>query len=156
MNFDYFCRTAKLIKYMDVGDIIYYIVIVIFILFGFFNKSKKEEKKKQMTTSQRPSPVTGLPQLPNKQKNKGIRIERPQQPPPPVKRPEFQSSLNLVMNFEGESSLQNSIYVNENEVSEAEQTNTETVHPIVGELIQADVNELRRAVIYSEILHRKY
>ncbi|MDO5524413.1 MAG: hypothetical protein Q4G48_10265, partial [Bacteroidia bacterium] len=72
-------------------------------------------------------------------------------------RREFQSSMDLVTNFEGESSLKGAIFSSGLFENQQEMKRIETLHPILeqlrGETGQA---EIRKAIIYSEILKRKY
>ena len=70
---------------------------------------------------------------------------------------EFQSSLELVTDFEGESSLKGSMFASELFDNRPEMKAVETVHPILEQLRSKDgQSEIRKAVIYSEILNRKY
>lgn len=70
---------------------------------------------------------------------------------------EFQSSLGLVTDFEGESSLKDSMFASERFDNRPEMEAGETVHPILEQLRSKDgQSEIRKAVIYSEILNRRY
>lgn len=156
---------------MDFGDIIYYVLLVFFMILGFFNNSKKKKASEKSQTNQpqpeRDLPTFEFPKIPETFKN----INRRKTPPPvPVtkteryKRPEFQSSMDLVTDFEGESSLKGSIYVDDgtfknvyerDRITSSEKT--QLVHPLIKDLHSANLkNEIRKGIIYGEILKPKY
>lgn len=159
---------------MEFGDIVYLILMLGFIVFGIFNDSKKKKRKADTSTP----PI-------NPEDDRDIRdvfrevfqnSDKPSTPPPAPKktdrkssrevvaaipanktRPVFQSSMDLVTNFEGESSLKGSMFASELTNKQKEMKVSETFHPILEQLRSKDGQaEMRKAVIYSEILNRKY
>ena len=142
---------------MDVSDIVYYLVVIIFVIFGFFNKSKKENRNKQKPQSKGPLTERTMPNLPPVL-TKTIQNRKPVASPPPVpKRVEFQSSLDLVTDFEGESSLGAAFHAaNEPLPINEGETEARGLHPIVEEIQAAGIGKWRKAVIYSEILNRRF
>ncbi len=154
---------------MDFGDIIYYLLLIFFMILGIFNNSKKKkaEQQSQIPKTESDSPTFDFPKLPETIKN----INRRKTPPPvPVtkpetyKRPQFQSSMDLVTDFEGESSLKGTIFVDEGDfdnisvsdpITSAETSNI--VHPLIKDLHRNNrINEMRKGIIYGEILKPKY
>lgn len=156
---------------MDFGDIIYYVLVVFFLILSFFNKSKKEKKaQKQLSQPTQSKPFSTRK---TSTKNHSIPIPKriwksetlpptPETVPPTYKRREFQSSLSLVTDFEKESSLEGSLYVNDEGMraifsEQTENNKSVAIHPLVTELLNNNINEeLRKAVIYSEIFQRKF
>jgi hypothetical protein len=151
---------------MEFGDIIYFILLLFFAILGFFNESRKKKNLQQQQGERDSRPLLAeeehepyLHHLPLPQAR-----ELPPTVPPPQKnkRHEFQSSLDLVTDFEGVSSLKNSIFVYETSVftlSEQENHNdkNKALHPLVVELTGESGEEaLKRGLIYGEIMQRKY
>ncbi|MDR0334151.1 MAG: hypothetical protein LBI15_11920 [Dysgonamonadaceae bacterium] len=157
---------------MEFGDLIYFILVIAFMVLGFFNDARKRKKRKmerEASTSHQDS---------QKQSENQHKVEDsddwwrnlPKTPPiPTTKKPtpyvrkEFQSSLDLVTNFEGESSLKDSIFVqdaaftNIYEEKRRRKQSPPLVHPLVRDLLNDSGNkELKKGLIYGEILQRKY
>lgn len=157
---------------MEFGDIIYLILLLAFFVFGIFNDSKKKKKKISKSTQpvnleeefrdvfrevfQKPQKQPVPPPTPKVVKSKS-QPARPAMASARSTRWEFQSSLGLVTDFEGESSLKDSMFASERFDNRPEMEAGETVHPILEQLRSKDgQSEIRKAVIYSEILNRRY
>ncbi len=155
---------------MEFGDIIYLLLMLAFFVFGIFNDSKKKKKKINKSTEPINREIREVFREVFQNKEK-----QPVPPPTPTtvkrkKQPvttatstakytprEFQSSLDLVTNFEGESSLKGSMFASDLFDGQKEMKARETFHPILEQLRSRDgQSEIRKAVIYSEILNRKY
>ncbi|MDO5664854.1 MAG: hypothetical protein Q4G63_06325 [Bacteroidia bacterium] len=155
---------------MEFGDIIYLILMLAFFVFGIFNDSKKKKKKIDKSTepinreirevfreifqNNEKQPIPSPTLKTEKRKDQVV-------PPSitPAKSPhrEFQSSLDLVTNFEGESSLKGSMFASELFDNQKEMKVAETFHPILERLRSKDgQSEIQKAIIYTEILNRKY
>lgn len=154
---------------MDIGDIIYFLVMLGAIVFGIFNDYKKKQQKADTSTPPKNKSEYNLgdvireifqesgsqktpPPAPVKQKKTVI----PKAVPAVTARPEFKSSLDLVTDFEGESSLKGHIFNQQPFESQIQKETAKTVHPLLQQLKQGGSSEIRRAVIYSEILQKKY
>ena len=169
---------CKINQIMEFGDIIYFILLLFFAILGFFNESRKKKNLQQQQKGESESrPLFGeemdgdepyLYHLPLPKQS-----ELPPVPPAPQKnkRPEFRSSLDLVTDFEGVSSLKSSIFVYDADdsfaqddasvftASEQEKPNekSRTLHPLVAELTGEGGEEaLKKGLIYGEIMQRKY
>lgn len=155
---------------MEFGDIIYLLLMLAFFVFGIFNDSKKKKKKIDKSTepinreirevfrevfqNKEKQPVP--PPTPKAVKKKS-QVATPTISSAKSTRPAFQSSLDLVTNFEGESSLKGSMFASELFDKQKEMKMAEIFHPILEQLRSKDgQSEIRKAVIYSEILNRKY
>lgn len=156
---------------MDLGDIIYYALIVFFLILSFFNKKRKNKSTQgPMQQGSFPHPDSQETDFPEELPfpfPKNI-LKKNVPPPIPDKLPqkyiprEFQSSMSLVTDFEKESSLEGSLFVNDegmravfSEVKEEDKTYP--LHPLVVDLLEKDSKEeLKRAIIYSEIFQRKF
>ena len=138
---------------MEFGDIIYLILLLAFVVFGIFNDSKKRKKISESTQPEK-QPIP--PPTPKTVKSKS-QLARPTASSAGYTYREFQSSLDLVTNFEGESSLKGSMFASGLFDNHREMKVEETLHPILEQLRSKDgQSEIRKAVIYSEILNRKY
>lgn len=168
---------CKINQIMESGDIIYFILLLFFAILGFFNESRKKKNLQQQKGESESRPLFGeemdgdepyLYHLPLPKQS-----ELPPVPPAPQKnkRPEFRSSLDLVTDFEGVSSLKSSIFVYDADdsfaqddasvftASEQEKPNekSRTLHPLVAELTGEGGEEaLKKGLIYGEIMQRKY
>lgn len=153
----------KINQNMDLGDIIYYAIVVFFLILGFFNKSKKEKKTMQQMEKDVESEKSKSIPFPFP---KNFRKENP--PPIPADIPkstirrEFQSSMSLVTDFQKESSLEGTLYVNDEGMQavfsgQSEDNTTIIIHPLVADLLENDPQEeLKKAIIYSEIFQHKF
>lgn len=156
---------CKINQFMEFGDIIYIIVLIFFFVFGIINDSiKKKNAQKQNV----PSP--GKPVI----KSKKTSTTPPKIPyqdigheaPPAVyketgKTPahrEFQSSLDLVTNFEGESALKGSMFGNRTDYlyEEPESISSSENRMDKKSPFFMGYDELKKGIIYSEILKRKF
>lgn len=150
---------CKINQNMDAGDIIYLVIAFFLMILGFFNKSKEKRKEaanKSAQNSSAPYPPIPTPTLNNKE-NRDAEKKRVKPPPPP--KPIFQSSLDLVTDFEGESSLKGFKTEKDLAFSYEEKTNTHpaTYHPAIMPLLEEDtLNEIRKALIYKEVLDKKF
>lgn len=159
---------------MEFEDILYLILMLVFAVFGIFNDSKKRKKRVGEATQ----PVNREEEFRDVFREI-FQNSSKQQTPPPVPRnipaeknrrksasmfqnsksryQGFQSSLDLVTNFEGESSLKGSLYVSESLDRREAGKQTDISHPVLECLRGSERStEVRKAVIYSEILKRKY
>lgn len=160
---------------MELNDVVYLILMVGFVVFGIFNDSKKK-KKKSVDTSTEPlnKDVKDVREL-----FRDLIEQAKQVTPPPVpkeKLPQrdqparkkrfdtsinpihgFESSMNLVTNFEEESSLRGYNFVSEDmEVMDISDDIGYT-HPILKSLSKGDrQSEFKKAIIYSEIINKRY
>jgi hypothetical protein len=171
-----FLSGCKINQNMEFGDIIYFILLLFFVILGFFNDSRKKRnlQQKQHDRSAEVFPGEGddepfSPYLP-----RPYVVEIPPAVPPRVPkdvRPGFRSSLDLVTDFEGQSSLKSSIFVYDADASFDQETapgelNSEqlssvgwnlSTHPLLAELnSDAGPDALRKGLIYGEIMQRKY
>lgn len=156
---------------MEFGDIIYLILMFAFLVFGIFKDSGKKQKKVSKSTQ----PVNSEEDFRELVREIFQRPQREPVPPPtpkavsrkqPVKpiivssegsRPVFQSSMELVTDFEGASSLKESAFMSQLFSDREELKPVEKVHPVLEQLRGGEgVSEIRKAVIYSELLERKY
>jgi hypothetical protein len=157
---------------MEFGDIIYLILMLAFFVFGIFNDSKKKQKKISKSTQpvnregefrdvfreifQKPQQQPVPPPTPKTVRSKS-QLAKPTLASARSTYREFQSSLDLVTDFEGESSLKGSLFASELFDNHREMKAVETFHPILEQLRSKNgQSEIRKAVIYSEILNRKY
>jgi uncharacterized protein YneF (UPF0154 family) len=157
---------------MEFGDLIYFILVIAFMILGFFNDARKRKKRK-MEQEASISRQNSQREFENQKKTDDLVDwwkNLPKTPPvPATKKPapyvrkEFQSSLDLVTDFEGESSLKDSIFVqdpaflNIYEQKRKLKQSPPPVHPLVRDLLNDSGNkELKKGLIYGEILQRKY
>ncbi len=156
----------KINHFMDIGDIIYTLVLFFFFAIGLVGDFRKKKASKQQNAPK----GTPIPKAkPKKMKPATIPSQNRwenQTPPPvatqtrvePMVHKEFQSSLNLSASTEGYSSLQDSLLTNTSheQISETD-TKITQLHPILKDLTGENRgSEFRKAIIYSEILKRKY
>lgn len=165
---------------MELSDAVYLILMLVFVVFGIFNDSKK--KKKRAQTSAQPnseeseksvkdifqelfeipsadSDSSTPPPIPKRAKantREQKRESRFKQSTNPVH--SFESSLSLVTDFEGESSLKGYKFVNDDlSVTSDDDDESYYTHPVLQSLSQGNKqNEIQKAIIYSEIINRKY
>ncbi|HBK30555.1 MAG TPA: hypothetical protein DDZ78_02885, partial [Porphyromonadaceae bacterium] len=161
---------------MEFGDIIYFILLVFFVILGFFNNSKEEkDSQKKQKKSQLP-PLTpvfrpGGDWLEPKEKKNYDRQRSSPTPPPvhtsssgptPLPSRDFKSSLTLTADLNRYSSASQSLFVDEEGEksvyrNDASGANTAGRHWIISDL-QSDSakDELRKGIIYSELLKTKF
>lgn len=143
---------------MDSGDIIYLIIAVFFMILGFFNKSKEKKKNTANKPAENASPL--FPPIPPITVTKKNREEENRHATPPLPpKPVFQSSLDLVTDFEGESSLKGVRFDKGVDFSYEEKPDSQTViyHNAIADLVQENAHgELRKALIYKEVLQQKF
>lgn len=152
---------------MEFGDIVYLILIVAFMIFGFFKEIRKKNRKIDESTEPVNTELGDLfrdvfdagstPHMPpatdieTKKKNKETGKSLAS------KEFVFQSSMDLVTDFEGESSLKGhgfKEHLNEESLNRA--TLVE-LHPVLDDLTGENRSEeLQKAIVYSEIIKRKY
>lgn len=160
---------------MELNDVVYLILMAGFVVFGIFNDSKKK-KNKPVDTSTKPlnKDVKDVREL-----FRDLIEQAKQVTPPPVpkeKLPQrdqplrrkrfetninpihgFESSMNLVTNFEEESSLKGYNFVSENMEVLDISDDVGYTHPILKGLSRGDRHsEFKKAIIYSEIMNRRY
>lgn len=169
-----FLSGCKINQIMEFGDIIYLILILFFAILGFSNESRKKKNQQQQQKSEKDFSHTFDDEEedePYLQHLPGDLPPAPEPQAPKSTRPEFRSSLDLVTNFEEESSLKGSIFVYDADESFAQespqdeattgQTNAfdqaSFVHPLLAELTgDGAVEALKKGLIYGEIMQRKY
>jgi hypothetical protein len=166
---------------MEIGDLFYIIILSLFMILGFFNDSrKKKNEQKQQSQSKpdtyqldEPEVIPPLykkitPPNPNvlnrKQTWEHKNLKRYSAEGQSV----FKSSMGLLTDFSKESSLKNSIYVNDTGETYMQVTDSHNRmtsfdnNQAIGNDIKNDLigensrNELVKGLIYSEILKRKY
>ncbi len=152
---------------MELSDVVYLILMIVFVVFGIFNDSKK--KKKKINTSTPPfSPnargeeddLEMPPPIPKEKVSQRKMVEhrkRFTQTPDPMQT--FESSMNLVTDFEKESSLKGYEFSIKkmDSSSDASGDGMKHPHPILESIIEGDRQaEFQKAIIYSEIINRKY
>lgn len=159
---------------MEFGDIIYFILLVFFMILGFFNDSRK--KKQQQQSEAEPRPFFGEEQKPLSPQP---HIRKRKVTPPPIPatpysgddvHKEFRSSLDLVSIQDNQSSQPgyyfdydaNSFYEKDPDSidapeNEKEETIHKSLHPLI-EALRDDTGreELKKALIYGEIMQKKY
>lgn len=158
---------------MDAGTIIYFIVILFFAILGFFNKSKKEQQAKNQAEGVPKTPSPGVPTIPEivrkMQEAKNFwEIEEKKAAPlskiPPKQKNFIPSVSTITSSIEGQSSLKGSLYVDDSlegadivEPSISDMKKQQPVHAFFDDLTrEGSQAELRRAVLYAEILNRKF
>lgn len=170
---------CKIKQNMEFIDIIYFILFLFFAILGFFNDSKKKKKITQQQKSEdEKKPVSVWER--DREWIKRFPVPKVKDLPPPTPHPaphateraEFQSSLDLVTDFEGLSSLRGSIYVDDEDSvflidkdvhitseSVARQTDKRGYlpHPLLIEINSDEgFDALKKGLIYGEIMQRKY
>jgi hypothetical protein len=156
---------------MEFGDIIYFLAIVVLMILGFLNDYRKRRKRQQEKATS--APYDDFQRQVENQKRADDLDDwwnaKPVLPPPPtVKAPpvyvrkDFQSSIGSAASYEGQSSLGQSAFAQganfENFYERRRQGQTvTTVHPLLQDLLNdSGTEELRKGLIYREILQRKY
>ena len=164
---------------MESGDIIYFILLVFFMILGFFNDSRKKKQQKQSEAHGRPE--TEFPPFLDGERE----IIPPPQPqgkkrkaPPPIpaaysakeRYDNFQSSSDLVSIHEKPSTLSsytfdynvNSFYELDPDSPDSpdsvrEDQSRKSLHPLLQGLMDGTGHEeLKKGLIYGEIMQRKY
>jgi len=167
---------------MEFGDIIYFILLLFFMILGFFNDSRKKKNLQKKESGGSTTPVSEvidetIYQKIERQRN---RLNKEKTTPPPAipvaysgkeVHTKFQSSMDLVTYFRKESSLKSSIFVfdadssfaQDIDTSDAFSNNASTtpkrsrLHPLVTDLLgEGGKEELKKGLIYGEIIQRKY
>jgi len=175
-----FLYRHKINQNMEFGDIIYIILLVFFMILGIFNDSRKKKNKQKQVDNDYPTPVSEKIDETFFEKMERQRNRYTEKTAPPPSLPsysgkevhtKFQSSMDLVTDFEGQSSLKSSIFVYDADSSFAQDTDStdlfnknsssvkknSEVHPLVKELLEdGGIEELKKGLIYGEIILRKY
>lgn len=163
---------------MEFGDIIYFILLVFFMILGFFNDSrKKKQQQKQSEAESRPFFDEGQEAMPeHPQERRRPERSRSTPPPAPATYPEkgvhreFRSSADLVSIHDEQSSHSsftfdydaNSFYEKDPDSPDAPDNAREemlkaSVHPLIKDLRDdTGREELKKGLIYGEIMQRKY
>ena len=169
----------KINQNMEFGDIIYLIILLFFMILGFFNDSRKKKNKQEREAGKNAVPFpeerieTILQTIEHEKKKRQTTIH----PPIPAAysgkdvHKTFQSSMDLVTDFEGQSSLKSSIFVYDADSSFAQDSDASdifnkkasatglrtVVHPLIADLMgDGGREELKKGLVYGEILRRKY
>ena|SRR5690554_4443991 len=167
---------------MDIGDLFYIIILALFMILGFFNDSrkKKNEQKQQSEPNYSPFDVEEMeehipplfkktpPSLPKNLEKKMFREKESNNKYSKEGRVVFQSSMDLVTDFKKESSLGSSFtttntdYIYEQSDESKEAVTSQSKHRLMHHSFIKDLtgekrkSELKKGIIYSEILKRKY
>ncbi|MBF6597027.1 MAG: hypothetical protein ITF98_02235 [Fermentimonas sp.] len=165
---------------MEIGDLFYIIILSLFMILGFFNDSRKKKNEQKQQSQPKPDiyeydepeiipplykKITPPnPKVVNRKSSWESDIAKSH-----VKEGHtaFQSSMQFLTDFDKESSLKNSIYVNDTGETYMQDTDSQNrikaiSSPTLGNDIVNDLtgdnsrNELVKALIYSEIIKRKY
>lgn len=169
----------KINQNMEFGDIIYLIILLFFMILGFFNDSRKKKNRQGKKAGGNADSFleerveTILQTLENEKKKRKTSVL----PPVPADysgkdvHRTFQSSMDLVTDFEGQSSLKSSIFVYDADSSFALDTDSSdifnkkapadrqrsVVHPLIADLLgDGGREELKKGLVYGEILRRKH
>ena len=160
----------KINQKMDLGDIVYIIIALILMIFGFFNKSKQNQKQEKQ--SKRPKPIPSFSDVLLSKEDESDYYDQSSDEmdnlenfdhviPPPPSRPVFQSSMDLVTDFEKESSIHpvGSTYSKDEQrymVQSIEKVYDEQ-HDLLRDLLRDNAgDELKKAILYKEILEPRF
>ncbi len=172
---------CKINQNMEFGDIIYFILLVFFLILGFFNDSRKKKQQQQkQAEAQRQQEVESRPFFEEEEEvippyPQG-RMRKVLPPPVPAaysakeRYNNFQSSLDLVSIHQEPSTLSsytfdydvNSFYEADPDSPDAsdntrEEKSKKSLHPLLQALRgQTGQEELKKGLIYGEIMQRKY
>ena len=144
---------------MDIGDLGFLIVAFIVFIVNFFLKANKDKTQSQPPPKpDMPEPwevKEFLPPFPEKKLEK----KKKKTPRPVATQPEsFEHAKNrLQASQEGMSSLSESLYKEDEFENVSYQDSSSIATSYTDELFHGNITEeLKKAIIYSEILHRKY
>lgn len=143
---------------MELGDIIYILVLFSFFIFGIIKDIKKKGASKQQNLPPNiptPQPIGKK----SKSTNTISQKKRNKAATPPI--PEMATTGNSMTSsfaLEGSSSIQERHFLYENQNKDDNSfVSTNRMHPILKELKGENRSEeLRKAIIYNEIINRKY
>ena len=149
---------------MDAGELIYLILIFIFLFVAFSRKSVKQKKEKDQRENDAESfPFGRGPERKlqadssfdefEKQENK---LDIPKKPHTSQSRLFAHSSIDSIPSQEGLSTIRDSIFVDDSDSLQSESSLNRPVNPIVDKLAEKNIDEWKKAFIYSEIINRKY
>ncbi len=144
---------------MDIGDLGILIIAFIVFIVNFFVKSKKEITQSQKpTVLEMPEPWELKEILPPFPQKKAETIKKKTPRPLSSTHESFENTdMRLKASQEGMSSLSESLYVEDGMESVSYQDSDDTGKSYTNELFHGDITEeFKKAIIYSEILHRKY
>lgn len=159
---------------MESGDIIYFLLLIGFMVLGFFNDSRKRKKKEEELRKKGSGPLPGdYPEEPygypgDYHDSSGRHYGYPEGhhlPPEPPTAPsmgELQPSLSSpdYMRYGSEATIgydSPEIPVESRSRRTSDGKNRGSIHPLVAELYGENAtNELRKGIIYSELLNRRY
>ena len=166
---------------MEIGDLFYIIILSLFMILGFFNDSKKKKNEQKQQSQSKPDTYQSdepevIPPLYKKITPPNPNVLNRKQPweyknskrYSEEGQSVFKSSMGLLTDFSKESSLKNSIYVNDTGETYMQVTDSHNRmtsfdnNQAIGNDIKNDLigensrNELVKGLIYSEILKRKY
>ena len=145
---------------MDIGDLGFLIIAFIVFIVNFFVKSKKEKTQTQDPTTPELSEPWEVKEILPPFPGEKIETIKKKKTPRPVSTTQesFETfKQRLQTSQEGMSSLSESLYVEDEveNISYKDADSTEASY--TDELFHGNVSEeLKKAIIYSEILHRKY
>ncbi|HKM44050.1 MAG TPA: hypothetical protein VJY12_01175 [Dysgonamonadaceae bacterium] len=144
---------------MDIGDLGFLIIAFIVFIVNFFVKSKKEITQSQKpTVPEMPEPWELKETLPPFPQKRAETLKKKTPRPLLSTHESFENSdMGLKASQEGMSSLSESLYVEDEMESVSYQDSDDTGKSYTNELFHGDITEeFKKAIIYSEILHRKY
>ncbi|WP_080905302.1 hypothetical protein [Parabacteroides sp. Marseille-P3160] len=134
----------------NLGDLIYILILGVIAVSGIFSADKKKKKERE-ARKQNPTPA-GIPDLRElfgefEEKKKNV---SPPKPIPVIKEKPKPTPSPFLLTSEGDSEIRR----------KAQSTNSlfpiEEEHFLGEKLDFRDIDELKKAIIYSEIFNRKY
>ncbi|MDD4727889.1 MAG: hypothetical protein PHN55_03945 [Dysgonamonadaceae bacterium] len=144
---------------MDIGDIGFLIVAFIVFIINFIVKgNKNKEQGEKPVIPQMPEPWEVRETLPPfSQKNAEVTKKRTLRPILSSQESNEQVKNHFQVSQEGMSSLSESLYKEDEMESITYQDEGESEISFTNELFHGNITEeLKKGIIYSEILHRKY
>ena len=147
---------------MDSGTIIYLILGAILLLFNVFNSSNKRKKRQEQQEAARQR-TDSQNHYDEAESDEDWWLKPSAQPTPtgipptPYIRKEFQSSLGSAVGYGEEPAFAQGSSRNIEKRGSRKIRRVATMHPLLKDLSSdSGTDELRKAVIYGEILQRKY
>ena len=153
---------------MELGDIIYYILMILIVVFSVLSDRGKRSAKKNVSESTQPintkKEIREIihkktrqtpPPFPKTVSRENHRKNPPGTTPLPMPR-EFTSSLDAALQTEGQSAI-DSFLINDDDYHytlAGEEKTLPAANPFAAAL--SEKNELKKAIIYNEILKRKF
>ena len=158
---------CKISQNMEFGDIIIWIIALLSLIFSVFNSSRKKRKEREEAARcTRTSPQHTHNEVESDDdwwlKPSTAPIPTAKMPPKPYVRKEFQSSLDLINSYDEDSSSEDAAFGKKrgrkNIYEKRRKSHTDrAVHPLLKDLLNdSGTHELKKGLIYGEILQRRY